>query len=191
MPPAEPPGCAAGRFCCVASQPSPLSSRAFLPAKARRAGAAPQPKGLAAVGRLVRAELPRPPRERDKARRQGWERHAVPMPPMGGAIRPQRQHRLHRVRQQASQQPTRAQNLPGHAPRAPVWGGIAGDGRRNLSAEFPGRAGAGRQCDVYGSPRTGGGGATLGLHLGSLCPQVGLHPGRPCPQVWLHRPQVG
>lgn len=29
MPPAEPLGCAAGRFCCVASRPSPLCSRAF------------------------------------------------------------------------------------------------------------------------------------------------------------------
>ena len=45
-------------------------------------------------------------------------------------------------------------------------------------------------CDPYGSPRTGGGGATFGVHAESLWPQVGLHPGRPCPQVWLHRPQV-
>ena len=49
-------------------------------------------------------------------------------------------------------------------------------GRRSILSASP--------CYAYGSPRTGGGGATFGQHLESLWPQVGLHrAGRPCPQV--------
>ena len=41
-------------------------------------------------------------------------------------------------------------------------------------------------CNAYGSPRTGGGGATLGLHRILLCPRWGLHAGRSGPEVGVH-----
>ena len=46
-------------------------------------------------------------------------------------------------------------------------------------------------CKLWGSPRTGGGGANLGMHDETPCPRGGLHFCRPSPQMGLHRPHLG